>query len=47
MDKEEMSKLGFTESSTWDNEEQEKEFLFNKINGFKEKASKNFCIFII
>ena len=36
MDKEEMTKLGFTEQSTWDSEEQEKKFLFDKIVNLKK-----------
>lgn len=31
MEKEEFDKLGFTEESSWENEEAEQRYLFNKI----------------
>jgi len=43
MDKEEMTKLGFTEESSWETEEQEKKYLFNKIMQYKENAVKSAC----
>ncbi len=41
MDKEEMEKLGFTEEISWESEESEKKFLFEKIQKLKEKAKAN------
>lgn len=41
MEKEEMERLGFTEQVSWENEESEKKFLYDKINLLKEKAKKN------
>jgi hypothetical protein len=36
-----MEKLGFTKESSWESEEQEKKFLWDKIQQLKEKAAKN------
>lgn len=41
MEKEDFEKLGFTEESSWENEEAEQRFLFNKINKIKERAQEN------
>ncbi|EAS01282.2 CHCH domain protein (macronuclear) [Tetrahymena thermophila SB210] len=41
MEKEEFEKLGFTEESSWENEEAEQRYLFNKIQKIKEKAQQN------
>lgn len=41
MDKEEMERLGFTEEISWESEEAEKKFLFEKIRNLKEKAKSN------
>jgi len=35
MDKEEFEKLGFTDEGSWENEESEQRFLFNKIQKLK------------
>ena len=45
MDREEMEKLGFTEQTSWETEEQEKKYLYNKIQSFKDRARTNTCIF--
>ena len=41
MEQEEMEKLGFTDEVSWETEEAEKKFLFEKIIKLKEKAQKN------
>ena len=41
MEKETMEKLGFTEDLSWESEEQEKMFLFEKIQKFKSTARDN------
>ena len=38
MEKEEMEKLGFTEELSWESEEAEKKYLFNKIENQKRRA---------
>lgn len=38
MEKETMEKLGFTEDLSWETEEQEKMFLYDKIQKFKSTA---------
>lgn len=35
MEHEEMNKLGFVESNSWETEDSEKKFLFDKINNMK------------
>lgn len=42
MDKTEVEKLGFTENLSWESEEQEKQFLFDKIGRLKNKAAKSY-----
>ena len=42
MDKTEVEKLGFTENLSWENEEQEKQFLYEKINRLKKKAASSY-----
>lgn len=46
MDKEDMEKLGFTEQSSWESEEQEKKYLYNKILNLKNRARDNTCNFV-
>lgn len=41
MEHEEMSKLGFLESNSWESEESEKKFLFQQINKVKKEAWEN------
>lgn len=41
MEKEEFEKLGFTEEGSWESEEQEQKFLFNKIQERKKNAWTN------
>ena len=41
MEQESMEKLGFTEDLSWETEEQEKKFLFDKIQKFKSGAKSN------
>ncbi|EGR33632.1 hypothetical protein IMG5_047780 [Ichthyophthirius multifiliis] len=41
MEKEEFDKLGFTEESSWENEEAEQKFLFSKILEKKKLAFEN------
>lgn len=41
MAKEEIEKLGFTETGSWESEEAEKKFLWSKIQNLKNKASEN------
>lgn len=41
MEKEEMEKLGFTDDVSWETEEAEKKFLFEKIQNLKQKAYTN------
>lgn len=36
-----MERLGFTEEISWESEEAEKKFLFEKIHNLKEKAKTN------
>lgn len=38
MEHEEMSKLGFIESNSWETEDAEKKFLFDQINKIKKEA---------
>ncbi|CAD8143113.1 unnamed protein product [Paramecium pentaurelia] len=38
MEKEDLSKLGLGPETSWESEEQEKQFLFDKINRIKTKA---------
>ena len=38
MEKEEIEKLGFTDDISWESEEAEKKFLFDKIGSLKKKA---------
>jgi cytochrome c oxidase assembly protein subunit 19 len=38
MEHEEMSKLGFVESTSWETEESEKKYLFEQINKIKKEA---------
>lgn len=38
MEHEEMSKLGFIESNSWETEDSEKRFLFDQINKIKKEA---------
>ncbi len=38
MEKEEIEKLGFTNEGSWESEEAEQKYLFNKIQKAKEKA---------
>ena len=38
MDKEEFEKLGFTDEISWESEEAEKKFLFDKISKLKTRA---------
>lgn len=38
MDQEDMTKLGFMEENSWDNEEAEKNMLFERINQQKQAA---------
>lgn len=38
MEKEEIEKLGFTDEISWETEEAEKKFLFDKISDLKKKA---------
>ena len=38
MEHEEMSKLGFVESTSWETEESEKKYLFDHINKIKKEA---------
>lgn len=38
MEHEEMSKLGFIESNSWETEDAEKKFLFDQINRIKKEA---------
>jgi hypothetical protein len=47
MDKEDMEKLGFTDQTSWESEEQEKKYLFNKIKNLKDRARDSTCTFII
>lgn len=42
MDKEEFSKLGFTEEISWENEEAEKKALYDKIHQMKKKAEEQY-----
>eukprot|EP01017_Pseudomicrothorax_dubius_P028018 TRINITY_DN3296_c0_g1_i1.p1 TRINITY_DN3296_c0_g1~~TRINITY_DN3296_c0_g1_i1.p1 ORF type:complete len:126 (+),score=27.18 TRINITY_DN3296_c0_g1_i1:174-551(+) len=41
MDRESFERLGFTEEVSWETEEQEKKFLFNRIEEMKRKAREN------
>jgi hypothetical protein len=41
MAKEEIEKLGFTEAGSWESEEAEKKFLWNKIQSMKARATEN------
>ena len=38
MENEEIEKLGFTDDVSWETEEAEKKFLFEKIGGLKKRA---------
>ena len=42
-----MEKLGFTDQTSWESEEQEKKYLFNKIKNLRERARDSTCTFII
>ncbi|MCB9093313.1 MAG: hypothetical protein H6620_12220 [Halobacteriovoraceae bacterium] len=42
MEKEEFDKLGFTEEISWENEDSEKQALFEKIAKLKAKAAENY-----
>ncbi len=38
MEAESMDRLGFVDDNSWENEEQEKEMTFKKIQAFKQRA---------
>ena len=41
MEKEEIEKLGFTKEASWESEEAEKKFLYDKISKLKERAQEH------